>query len=168
MTHYEEDERHTTYPALYSPNVIRDERYEFDGYNWWLGLGPAFRYSFNKTFSLFVRPGVFLNVQFFSLEERDTYAWRYNDTIHFFRVNASDDSLVAYNAGFDIDLGGRVWFFHTDGFHLGLDFGADLAIMTDGRYQHDSVADKYKVDDRFQPKFYVGVCINLGDRGVDK
>lgn len=131
------------------------------GMNYFLGLGPVFRYTFSDPFSLYVRPGLGFDVRFIkgdsSLGENSTF--------------------IGCDFIFDTDVGGRWWFLNKTGMHMGLDFGMDFMFGSGvGAYAYeyydvyDTRTDSFDFDekDRFSYKIYAGLCFNFGDRGIDR
>lgn len=127
------------------------------GFNINFGAGPAFRYTLNNNLSLFARPGLGFNIRGFANDESE------------YTASFADVTFM-----FDLNAGGRYWFFNKTGFHLGLDFGFDLNCATGT----GSVTNKIKAlntnmtkdyDVNFVAfKPYVGLAFNFGDRGIDR
>ncbi len=131
------------------------------GMNYFLGLGPVFRYTFSDPFSLYVRPGLGFDVRFINGD----------------LDNFKNSTFVGCDFIFDTDVGGRWWFLNKTGMHMGLDFGMNfmlgsgagaLTLEYDDGVGTRAHTDDYDEKDRFSYKIYAGLCFNFGDRGIDR
>lgn len=137
---------------------------EGDGFNFGMGIGPVFRLTFGNPFSLFLRPTLGFKL---GLLDVGTFA-EYTD----YKFVDFDFFIIGLN------VGGRSWLLNTNGFHLGLSYGmildfngglagwaADHKNIYTGNTTSDSEGyGKTSVD----MKIYLGLCLNFGDRGIDR
>lgn len=131
------------------------------GMNYFLGLGPVFRYTFSDPFSLYVRPGLGFDVRMITGD-----------------LNNNKSAFVDVDFIFDTDVGGRWWFLNKTGMHMGLDFGMDFmfgsgagvfTIESNDEYGFsNSHTTDFEESNRFSYKIYAGLCFNFGDRGIDR
>lgn len=130
------------------------------GFNIGFGIGPAFRITFARPFSLFIRPTLGLNVFVFESEDIKLGTISYKHTV------AEVDIFR-----FDVNVGGRSWILNVDGFHLGIDYGAIVGVGAgagaSGTKGSSSNKDSFAAGEA-DFKIYVGCCMNFGDRGYDR
>lgn len=144
-------------------------KYEIEnafGMNYFLGLGPVFRYTFSDPFSLYVRPGLGFDVRIIKGDLAGDLAIR------------KDATFIGCDFIFDTDVGGRWWFLNKTGMHMGLDFGMDFmfgsgagvfTIESNDEYGFsNSHTTDFEESNRFSYKIYAGLCFNFGDRGIDR
>ena len=124
-------------------------KYNVSDIDFWLGAGPAFRYSFNQKFSLCLHPDFVVDFR----------------TVSF---NDYSDKIVDVSFGANFNLGGRYWLVNKNGFHFGIDGGVQFGVMgTVGKLTEDFYDIEY-TGTRVSTKFHLGVCFNIGDRGIDR
>ncbi|MBR1911044.1 MAG: hypothetical protein IJ828_01675 [Treponema sp.] len=141
---------------LFSKCMLEDEDVKVDnGYVFSVEAGPAARLSFGKYTSLYVCPGVRFNLQNIKIKT-DAGAMRYKEK----------------NIMVNVSLGLREWLFSTSKTSLGLDAGFDFAMplnsFSDVEYSGNgtTLTENYKVTSGRLLKFYVGMCVNLGNRNA--
>ncbi len=170
--------------------VIAGSGYEISNYElndafvYTLGIGPVFRYTFNKHFSLFARPAVYGNIISGTLDyvgQRTIDSFYYNSAITskltmsqlymadlLLRSAILSSDYIAVSGTFDLNFGGRAWLVNNPGFHFGLDFGFDISAKTNSYVEWNETGKTYTPNERLGYKFYLGACLNLGDRRFDK
>ena len=129
------------------------------GYVISFAAGPAARFTFGKYTSLYFCPGVRFNIQNIKIKTGD-------------KTGVSGNmSYQEKNIMFNVSAGLREWLFTTGKTHIGFDAGFDFAIPVNSfskmEYSDNSgfdVKDSYKVSSGRFLKFYIGMCLNFGNR----
>lgn len=129
----------------------------FDVESVWITFAPAFRWQFHKMHSVYIAPGV----AFGNIYMDDDY-----DCVH---IPYCDAIL------FNVNIGYRLSFIHTQSFHMGLNLGAEygrgsLSEMLYGNYT-DNINIRnveIKEGDFSRAKFYFGLTFDFGVRGLEK
>lgn len=137
---------------FFSKFTVGGVSYAGTGVNVNLGIRPAFRYTPINSFSLFIRPAIGVNVHDF---------W--------FTQSYVDYTMIDANFLFDLNLGGRSWFFNIDGFHIGLAYGIDFNFGGGSGYISGNNYRAFDYNNFYASmKIYLGLCLNFGDRGFDR
>ena len=77
--------------------------------------------------------------------------------------------MTDYSLGADFNIGARSWLLNANGYHLGLAYGADFAYtIGSGYFSTNSVNSLDYTVNSIAAKVYVGICMNFGDRGIDR
>ena len=142
---------------FYSNSYASSNDYKGTGINLGFGMGPVFRLTFTDHFSLFIRPSFILNVHTFAFTERKEM-----DLMDSLR-------MTDFSIGSNLNIGGRTWILNTSGYHLGLAYGADFSFT--GGSGHFSTKGISTMDYKLYSlatKIYLGLCMNFGDRGIDR
>ncbi|MCR5762184.1 MAG: hypothetical protein K6G00_02235 [Treponema sp.] len=118
--------------------------------------GPAARFSFGKHTSLYFSPGVRFTIQNIKT-----------------KISAGDMSYKEKNIMLNLSAGIREWLFSSDRTNVGLDAGFDFAYPLNSFSQIDlsndsglDYSETYKVSSGRFLKFYVGLCLNFGNRNT--
>ncbi len=141
---------------VYSGLTNNSKEYKGTGFNIGLGMGPVFRYTFCDKFSLFARPAFLMNAHSFVFADKQ------------FTEN-EDVRITDFSIGADLNIGARSWLINRDCFHLGLAYGGAFYYnFGSGNFYTGghSVLD-YKLT-TMAFKIYFGLCMNFGDRGIDR
>lgn len=140
---------------VYSNLSNSSEEYEGLGINLGLGMGPVLRYTFTDKFSLFTRPAFLMNAHYFNFADN--------------QISTNNIRIVDFSLGVDWNIGGRSWLLNREGFHLGLAYGADFIFTAgSGQFYNDGYSTNDYSLNTTAFKLYFGVCMNFGDRGVDR
>ena len=118
-------------------------------------LGPIFRYSFNDIHSVSVCPALEFNAGFL---------W---DNIS--NIYGQFDMTLAINAMY------KCYFLNLDGFHLGFNLGLGYGIPLAGAFTGLKISEdgfhfqnSTELLSGHDIKIFLGVCMNFGDRGIDR
>ncbi len=142
---------------FYSGQKVDSTNYTGTGFNLGLGMGPVFRYTFCEKFSLFARPAFLMNA----------HSFVFSDDQEITMLN--DFRMTDFSIGADLNVGARSWLINKEGFHLGLAYGGNF-IFTGGAgnfYTQGYSVKDYKLT-TMAFKIYFGLCMNFGDRGIDR
>lgn len=142
---------------VYSGQTVGSESYKGIGFNIGLGMGPVVRYTFCDKFSLFARPAFLMNAHSFGFSDDQEF------------TSETDVRITDFSIGADLNVGARSWLINTEGFHLGLAYGGNF-IFTGGAgnfYTKGYSVKDYKLN-TIAFKIYFGLCMNFGDRGIDR
>ena len=142
---------------VFSNCMLDDEKAKVDsGYVLSFAAGPAARVSFGKYTSLYFSPGVRFNIQNISIKN-----------------SIGKMTYQEKNIMFNISGGIREWFFSTGKTNFGLDAGFDFAFPMNSFCKMEysglgsSFTENYKVKSGRFLKFYVGMCLNFGNRNTN-
>lgn len=136
---------------------------EAAGFDMFLRIGPVFRFTFGKNFSLSATPGLTTNI--FLLIPKNS------------SNNENKEIGFGANLAFFTELAAKLWFVNSEsgGFHFGLNAGAlcewNLAgsySFAAGRSNGGDAGRNATVKNGFDLKFFVGLAFNFGSRGVDR
>ena len=142
---------------IYSAQKVGSKTYTGTGFNIGLGMGPVFRYTFCDKFSLFARPAFLMTAHSFVFSDDQEIT-----TLNDFR-------MTDFSIGADLNIGARSWLLNKEGFHLGLAYGGNFIYTTgSGNFYTKGYSVKdYKLN-TIEYKIYFGLCMNFGDRGIDR
>ena len=147
---------------VFSNPQINKVTYDAAGCDFFFRIGPVFRFTFGKAFSLSATPGFTTNI--FILIPKDTNS-------------ANTEFGLGANLSFFTELAAKIWFVNSEsgGFHFGLNAGAlcewNLAGFygsASSRSNGGSSGSDPIVRNGFDLKFFVGLAFNFGSRGVDR
>ncbi|MCR5612848.1 hypothetical protein [Treponema sp.] len=136
---------------------------EAAGFDMFLRIGPVFRFTFGKAFSLSATPGLTTNI--FLLIPKNS------------SNSANQEIGFGANVSFFTELAAKLWFVNSEsgGFHFGLNAGALCEWNIAGSYSFasstssgDAAGRSSPVKNGFDLKFFVGLAFNFGSRGVDR
>ena len=144
------------YFDVYANQSLGSNKFIGNGINAGFGMGPVFRYTFTPKFSLFARPAFILTAHSFTFTDNDD-------------IPLDSFRMTDYSLGADFNIGARSWLLNANGYHLGLAYGADFAYAAGSGYFSTNLHKIYDYTENFiTAKVYVGICMNFGDRGIDR
>lgn len=152
----------TTVKALKTTaNGTTTEEKNMSGIDFYMNIGPTFRFTFGNMHSFVITPSIGL------------------DTVV---VSKNDGSVkITYTSVLPVlnfNLGYRLWFLNKTGFHMGLntsfDLGfalsgvADLNATIKGYGGSSTIKEDFSVNSGITTRLSLGLVFNFGDRGVDR
>ena len=144
------------FPTVPDLDIDLDNGIEYN-----IGIGPVLRLNLGRRHS-------------FSFFPSALFTLRRSEFIKPDQWGAADDAVTVKleerNIGYNFNIGYRCWLIARPDFLMGLNLGVDFQNV---QYSHSHMnyggtRYDYKTDDQMTAKFYVGISINLGKRGVDR
>ncbi len=141
--------------------TVPDRDIDLDnGIEYNIGFGPVLRLNLGRRHSFSFFPSAMFTLRRSEFSLPSLTASSQNVPI----------KLEERNIGYNFNIGYRCWIIAKPTFLMGLNLGVDFQSVqySHSHMNYDGTRFDYKTDDQTTVKFFVGISINIGKRGVDK
>ncbi|MBQ9538300.1 MAG: hypothetical protein IJU95_03430 [Treponema sp.] len=132
-----------------------------NGMEYNIGVGPVLRLNLGRRHSFSFFPSALFTLRRSEFTKPDEWG---------VAADAVTVKLEERNIGYNFNIGYRCWVIAKPTYLVGLNLGVDFQSV---KFSHSSMdyggtKFEYKTDNQTTAKFFVGISINLGTRGVDR